>query len=592
MAKVFTITEGLENMGALKTGGQGSVYKGRRIGEVISAIKLLPTPIYNESADDKNYIDFQNEVQKLKRVNEEPNPHVVTILSSGITDSGNFPYIEMEYIDGPDLEDLLKPPHESVFTIKEVLKVADQLSNALAHCHKLDVRHGDIKSNNVKFNKNTGNYILLDFGLSIMSDEQRRTSLRHAGAIEFMAPEQNEGQMLFQTDVYSFGVVLYELLAGTVPFPLHDKGESARNAVRLSHMETPPPDLLALREQAIQKTSWDGAKKAHETHVPDWLFATIYKCLEKKPEKRFSNGVELHEYITLNSTTAAKKDATIPAQFNTIKEENEKLAREKEQLQKRLAQYKEQVEDKERDLDELKAIIVRRDHELKTLKEGLPGAIVARKEGVSKNIFMVVLLLAIALGAYAAYTVFLGGKADAGQFAGATELNTDTADGVKNNSSATLDKQRAEQKKTDQQAERDKKKRDSGVKKPLPVNSTKQDGTQPAETGSEPANDETEVKPEVPKTDIPKNDPPETDNKNTGTTTGRGVGLFTVDSKAYFYDEPNEGTRRNAFINHWNNAVLAALNDKDGFIYVVYTNKEGQTSKGWLRKKDVTRINK
>ena len=41
MAKVFTITEGLENMGALKTGGQGSVYKARRIGEIITAVPLL-----------------------------------------------------------------------------------------------------------------------------------------------------------------------------------------------------------------------------------------------------------------------------------------------------------------------------------------------------------------------------------------------------------------------------------------------------------------------------------------------------------------------------------------------------------------------
>ena len=110
MAKVFTITEGLENMGALKTGGQGSVYKGKRIGEIISAIKIIPTPIYSESADDKNFIAFQNEVIKLKKVNEEPNPNVVTIINSGITRSGNFPFIEMEYIEGPDLGELLKPP--------------------------------------------------------------------------------------------------------------------------------------------------------------------------------------------------------------------------------------------------------------------------------------------------------------------------------------------------------------------------------------------------------------------------------------------------------------------------------------------------
>jgi hypothetical protein len=45
-SKVFTIMEGLENMGALRTGGQGSVYKGRRMGPIISAVKLLPTPIH------------------------------------------------------------------------------------------------------------------------------------------------------------------------------------------------------------------------------------------------------------------------------------------------------------------------------------------------------------------------------------------------------------------------------------------------------------------------------------------------------------------------------------------------------------------
>jgi serine/threonine-protein kinase len=93
MARVFTITEGLENMGALKTGGQGSVYKARRIGEIISAVKLLPTPIYSETIDDKHFTDFQNEVNKLKKVNQDPNPNVVKIISSGITDTGNFPFI-------------------------------------------------------------------------------------------------------------------------------------------------------------------------------------------------------------------------------------------------------------------------------------------------------------------------------------------------------------------------------------------------------------------------------------------------------------------------------------------------------------------
>jgi serine/threonine protein kinase len=296
MSKVFTITKGLENMGALRTGGQGSVYKGRRIGPIITAVKLLPTPIHSESTEDKNYRNFLNEVEKLKKVNEIPNPNVVKILNSGITESGSFPFIEMEFIEGPDLEDLLKPPHEKIFTIKEVIKLADQLACALSHCHKVGVKHGDIKGNNVKFNNSTGNYVLLDFGLSVMSDEQRRSSMRHAGAIEFMAPEQNEGKMLFQTDIYSYGVILYELLAGQVPFPLKDNGETARNTVMLSHMESPVPDILQLR-----KINFPDDWPKRELQIPEWLLAMIAKCLEKSPEKRYANGTELHDVIADSS---------------------------------------------------------------------------------------------------------------------------------------------------------------------------------------------------------------------------------------------------------------------------------------------------
>lgn len=315
MSKVFTITEGLENMGALRTGGQGSVYKGRRIGPIISAVKLLPTPIYTEDKSDKNFRNFQNEVEKLKKVNEDPNPNVVKILNSGLTESGSFPYIEMEFIEGPDLEDLLKPPHDGIFTIKEAIKVGDHLSNALSHCHRVGVKHGDVKSNNVKYNIHTGNYVLLDFGLAIMSDEQRRTSIRHAGAVEFMAPEQNTGTMLFATDVYSYGIILYELLTGQVPFPLQDSGETSRNTVMVAHMESPVPDLLALRRKNLP-SGWKAEKKEQEMRLPGWLLKLIATCLEKSPENRYSNGLALHDAFCDGSLHTEKSPLIIPPSVN------------------------------------------------------------------------------------------------------------------------------------------------------------------------------------------------------------------------------------------------------------------------------------
>jgi serine/threonine protein kinase len=348
MSKVFTITEGLENLGALRTGGQGSVYKGRRMGPILTAIKLLPTPIHTESEEDKNFRSFRNEVTKLQKVNEQPNPNVVKILSWGITDSGSFPYIEMEYIEGPDLGELLHPPHDKVFTLKEAIRLADQLAGALAHCHKVGVKHGDIKSNNVKYNIHTGNYVLLDFGLAIMTEEQRRTSIRYAGAIEFMAPEQHEGKMLPQTDVYSYGVILYELLTGTVPFPLTVGGDAGRNAVMLAHIESEVPDLVAARKKAIPKT-WDPERRTQEMQVPQWLLQVINKCLQKNPADRYPSGKELEAAIIAGSLSAADSNNQQTA-LNAIalKNENERLRAELMKLQQAPLVSAEPVEDESR----------------------------------------------------------------------------------------------------------------------------------------------------------------------------------------------------------------------------------------------------
>ncbi|MFL5810696.1 MAG: protein kinase domain-containing protein [Flavisolibacter sp.] len=399
MGKLFTITEGLENLGAIKTGGQGSVYKGKRIGEIITAVKLLPTPIENEDPSNKHYIDFKNEVEKLKKVNEEPNPNVVKIVGSGITDTGCFPFIEMEFIEGPDLGELLKPPHETVFTIKETVRVVEQLANALAHCHKVGVRHGDIKSNNVKLNVHTGNYVLLDFGLAIMSDEERRTSLRHAGAIEFMAPEQNEGQMLFQSDVYSFGIIIYELLAGEVPFPLQDNGETSRNHVRLAHMEIPVPDLLPLRKKNLP-AEWTEQKKIQETQLPTWLSSMIERCLEKDPAKRFSDGKELQEYILLNSALEIKKEELNIEGSEIWWEENQKLLVQKDLLQQQLMEHQKDLASREKELQELRTRLQRKE-ELIGVKHG-----VSNKKIVSGTAFYGMIFLTVILASLAVYGLF------------------------------------------------------------------------------------------------------------------------------------------------------------------------------------------
>ena len=559
MAKVFTITQGLENMGAMKTGGQGSVYKGRRVGEIISAVKLLPTPVFNEMDEDKNFRDFKNEVQKLKRVNEKPNPNVVKILSSGLSETGNFPFIEMEYIEGPDLEELLKPPHDAVFTLKEAIKVAEQLSNALAHCHSFDVKHGDIKSNNVKFNIHTGNYVLLDFGLAIMSDEQRRTSLRQAGAVEFMAPEQNEGQMLFETDVYSFGIVLFELLAGRVPFPLHDKGETARNNVRLAHTDTLPPDVVSLRKEALPLT-WPQDKKEREMDIPEWLITLIYKCLRKKPENRFANGRELHEFIINNSTAPTSQKPAV------AEDDIQKIISEKEQLQQQVLQYKQQINNKEREIDELKVLISDKDSQNHDLSERNKSASFSTAtKGVSKTAFAALVLLTIGLAAFSAYNLFDDKMQDIKQASGADKDFADTtviseeppAKQVSEKKDIAAIKKETHTAPVDSVS-------DSIDKQKIPVAAKVKDN---AEEDTQQVRRERALMP------------------------AKTLHQYMVTAKAYFYNTPDESSRRNAFVVPSNNAILNALDEQNDFILVEFRNQLGQSSKGWLRKKDLQLLN-
>ncbi|RPD51552.1 protein kinase domain-containing protein [Paracnuella aquatica] len=508
MSKVFTITEGLENMGALKTGGQGSVYKARRIGPIITAVKLLPTPIHTESEEDRHYRDFQNEVAKLKRANAQPNPNVVKFLSSGITESGSLPFIEMEFIEGPDLEELLHPPHDPVFSIKEIMKVADHLSNALAHCHRLDIRHGDIKSNNVKFNIHTGNYVLLDFGLAIMSDEQRRTSLRHAGAIEFMAPEQNEGRMLPQTDIYSFGIILYELIAGRVPFPLTGGTESARNEVRLQHMETPPPDPMQLRQDALPQ-NWSSEKQAREMAVPSWLLHLVEQCLQKRPEDRFASGMELHDFVAQHMVQSTQKAAAVGAQQDPFAAlENERLKNELAILQKTLQQQRELAAAKESELVNLRVALTRKDRELAEQRERQPAyaapppltpaaPVGKRSSGMKLPMILVAVFLAAAL-------LYLAGN------------------NLFGNNERITERER------------------------------------PAKKVSEPAPEPRRV-----------------------------IGEYKVVSeRAYFHNEADQATRRSAYMIP-SEEIIKGLEEKNGFIYVEFTNNRNQTSKGWLLREDL-----
>lgn len=107
-----------------------------------------------------------------------------------------FEHWEKEYDFGTDLlirmdllETLSDLKKKKVFDEAEILKMALDISTALVDCHKKDVWHRDIKPHNIFYSKDREAYLLGDFGIAKIVEEQERTETC-TGTKAYAAPEQ------------------------------------------------------------------------------------------------------------------------------------------------------------------------------------------------------------------------------------------------------------------------------------------------------------------------------------------------------------------------------------------------------------------
>src|SRR5437016_14056799 len=83
--------------------------------------------------------------------------HIYDISSSGATD-----YIAMEFVDGKTLDRLIG---KSGLVLRDTLKYAIQVADALARAHAAGIVHRDLKPANIIVGED-GRVKLLDFGLA------------------------------------------------------------------------------------------------------------------------------------------------------------------------------------------------------------------------------------------------------------------------------------------------------------------------------------------------------------------------------------------------------------------------------------------
>ncbi len=230
----------------LGEGGMGMVYKAYHVHlQRLSAVKvLLPqTAIIPDSVR-----MFRREAQLASSINH---PNSVIIYDYGEVGTNLF-YLAMEFIPGKSLANIIEAEDRQPRPLPLVrsLNITRQICDALDTAHQMGIIHRDLKPQNVMVNERPNRPDLIkvvDFGIArsmTVPSEYETMPGTVMGTPAYMSPEQARGdvQLDARSDIYSLGVMVYQMLSGTLPFPV--KGLSLWQQVnQRATLNTPPPSL-------------------------------------------------------------------------------------------------------------------------------------------------------------------------------------------------------------------------------------------------------------------------------------------------------------------------------------------------------------
>jgi serine/threonine-protein kinase len=197
------------------------------MGEIYFALELdrqrpAALKILHESLrEDTELVDrFFREVSALRELRS---PHVVEVLSSGLTEDGR-PFLAMELLRGRDLGRHLRD--HSRLDLSEVVELVSQVALGLSTAHEAGIVHRDIKPKNIFLaeTKSGAVWKVLDFGVSKMLN--RSSTLTQQGVVgtpNYMSPEQARAEPVDgRADVFAMGAIAYRALTGRPAFSGQD----------------------------------------------------------------------------------------------------------------------------------------------------------------------------------------------------------------------------------------------------------------------------------------------------------------------------------------------------------------------------------
>ncbi len=275
----------------LGEGGMGYVLGARSLAlDEPVAIKILkPSAVVDAEAVAR----FLREARAAVRMKGE---HIAKVLDVGALEDGT-PYMLMELLQGADLATLVE--RDGTFSVATAVDYILQTCEALAEAHALGIVHRDIKPSNLFLTTGIEGLPclkVLDFGIAKATNAIDATRPDYGltqtqtvmGSPQYMAPEQMRSSRRVdgRTDIWGVATVMHELLTGAPPF--------AANSM---------PELFAMILQ-------DQAPSLRDTRkdVPPALDAIVLRCLEKSPDARPADVLELAQLL-MPFASAASADA-------------------------------------------------------------------------------------------------------------------------------------------------------------------------------------------------------------------------------------------------------------------------------------------
>jgi serine/threonine protein kinase len=290
-------------------GGMGRVFKAihQSMKRVVALKVLSPTLVETHRAQQL----FLREMQAAARL---MHPNIVAAYDANQV--GNRYFLVMEYVDGPNLDQLVR--EHGPLSVGLTCELMRQAAGALQYASDMGMVHRDIKPSNLllllpggEARRKQITLKILDFGLArLQSGADNETSSvgtilsrPHVlmGTPDYISPEQARDvhAVDIRSDLYSLGATFYCLLAGRVPFP---GGSNLDKIIRRSTQDPTPIEQL-------------------RPEVPERICAIVRRLMSREPADRFQSPAELELALEAfatpgplpSSATRATTDLPAPA---------------------------------------------------------------------------------------------------------------------------------------------------------------------------------------------------------------------------------------------------------------------------------------